>query len=116
MVMSEMDKPWSFTSHQITPYYNASSPSIRSLSHISLSPNLPSITHRMSGNKQINCNSPNTVRTMNNLNYQSQPSSGHVSGNISGLTTGITTGVTTGVGTKELDTIQSVSRSVSNVS
>ena len=108
--LSEMKKPWSFSSHQITPFYNATSPSIRSLSHISLSPNLPAISHRMSSTNNANAttvgsvgnggnNGNSTIRTLNNLNYHSNGTGG-------------------GNGRKdiELGSIQSVSRSVSNLS
>jgi len=106
--LSEMEKPWSFSNHQITPFYNATSPSIRSLSHISLSPNLPAITHRMSSSHPIaisvasvcsnNASGHSTIRTLNNLVLGG---GGYANG---------------GAKEMELGSVQSVSRSVSNLS
>jgi len=122
---SEMKKPWSFSTQQITPYYNATSPSIRSLSHISLSPMLPAISHRMSshnangiginlgngmnnnlsnGNGASSRTSISSVRTLNNLDYNAR-TNGYDKGNGNGNGREM-----------ELGSIQSVSRSASIMS
>eukprot|EP01084_Bolivina_argentea_P256059 430978_1 len=55
----ESNRPWLFqkSSHQSTPYYNPQSPSLRSISHISLSPSLPDLNHRLNKHS-FNNNSP----------------------------------------------------------
>eukprot|EP00484_Ammonia_sp_Unknown_P019890 CAMPEP_0197026464 /NCGR_PEP_ID=MMETSP1384-20130603/6542_1 /TAXON_ID=29189 /ORGANISM="Ammonia sp." /LENGTH=669 /DNA_ID=CAMNT_0042455129 /DNA_START=27 /DNA_END=2036 /DNA_ORIENTATION=+ len=52
--LDEIETPWSFMSQQSTPYFDAKSPSVRSISHLSLSPNLPALSHRLSSGLRLN--------------------------------------------------------------
>ena len=60
--LEEMEKPWSFNT-QTTPYYNAQSPSMRSISHLSLSPSLPALSHRLRENVNVSRHSPSRPLT-----------------------------------------------------